>query len=67
MSATALRWFASDTEHIVFIHVPSVLKPVHIFMARDRVSKSCLMFLAEHIKENWNRFLDDCYTVLRSS
>ena len=23
--------------------------------------------LAEHIKENWNRFLDDCYTVLRSS
>ena len=24
-------------------------------------------FLAEYIKENWNRFLDDCYTVLRSS
>ena len=23
--------------------------------------------LAEHIKENWNRFLDDCYTVLRCS
>ena len=23
--------------------------------------------LAEYIKENWNRFLDDCYTVLRSS
>ena len=23
--------------------------------------------LTEHIKENWNRFLDDCYTVLRSS
>ena len=23
--------------------------------------------LAEHIKENWNRFLDDCYTVLSSS
>ena len=23
--------------------------------------------LAEHVKENWNRFLDDCYTVLRSS
>ena len=24
-------------------------------------------FLAQHIKENWNRFLNDCYTVLRSS
>ena len=23
--------------------------------------------LAKHVKENWNRFLDDCYTVLRSS
>ena len=23
--------------------------------------------LAEYIKENWNRFLDDCYPVLRSS
>ena len=23
--------------------------------------------LAENVKENWNRFLDDCYTVLRSS
>ena len=23
--------------------------------------------LPESIKENWNRFLDDCYTVLRSS
>ena len=23
--------------------------------------------LAEYIKENWNRFLDNCYTVLRSS
>ena len=23
--------------------------------------------LAGHIKENWNRFLHDCYTVLRSS
>ena len=23
--------------------------------------------LAEFIKENWNRFLDDCYTVLKSS
>ena len=34
---------ASDTAHIVFIHVPSVLKPAHIFMARNRVSKSCLM------------------------
>ena len=24
-------------------------------------------FLAEYIKENWNRFLDDCYKVLRGS
>ena len=23
--------------------------------------------LAEYTKENWNRFLDECYTVLRSS
>ena len=23
--------------------------------------------LAEHIKENWNRFLHDCYTVLKCS
>ena len=23
--------------------------------------------LAEYIKENWNRFLDDCYTVLGST
>ena len=23
--------------------------------------------LPEHIKENWNRFFDDCYTVLRST
>ena len=23
--------------------------------------------LAKYVKENWNRFLDDCYTVLRSS
>ena len=28
---------------LVFIHIPSVVKPVHIFMARNRVSKSCLM------------------------
>ena len=42
-SATALRWFASDTAHIVFIHIPSVAEPVYIFMARNRVSKSCLM------------------------
>ena len=43
VSSTALRWFTSDTAHIVFIHIPSVMKPVHIFMARNRVSKSCLM------------------------
>ena len=38
-----LRLFASDTAHILFIHIPSVVKPVHIFMTRNRVSKSCLM------------------------
>ena len=43
MSATALRWFPSDTVHIVFIHIPSMVKPVDIFMVRNRVSKSCLM------------------------
>ena len=42
-SATALRWFAGDTAHNVFIDIPSVMKPVQIFMARNRVCKSCLM------------------------
>ena len=32
------------TAHIVFIHIPSVaVKPVHIFMVRNRVCKNCLM------------------------
>ena len=39
--ATALRSFASDTACIVFIHITPVVKPVHIFMAKIRVSKSC--------------------------
>lgn len=42
-SATALRRFASVTAHIIFIHITSVEKPVHIFMAKNRVSKSCLI------------------------
>ena len=42
---TALRWFVSDTAHIVFIHLPSLVKPVHIFMAKNRVSKSCLIIV----------------------
>ena len=42
-SGTALRWFASDTAHIVFMHIPSMVKPVHIVMGRNRVFKSCLM------------------------
>ena len=42
-SATALGRFASDTADVVFIHIPSVVKSVHIFMARNRFSKSCLM------------------------
>ena len=41
MSATALRWFASDTAL-----QKSVGKAVYIFMAWNRVSKSCLM--ADH-------------------
>ena len=43
VSATAVRWFASETAHIVFIHRTPVVKSVHIFMARNRLSKSCLM------------------------
>ena len=39
-SATALSWFASDTVHFVFHYITSVVKPVHFFMARNRVSKS---------------------------
>ena len=35
--------FASDTAHVVFIHVTSVVKPVHIVMARSSASKSCLV------------------------
>ena len=35
--------FASDTAHILFIHITSVVKSVHIFMVRNKVSKSCLM------------------------
>ena len=31
--AATLRWFASDTAHIALIHITSVMKPVHIFMA----------------------------------
>ena len=27
----------------MFIHIPFVVKPVHIFMMKNRVSKSCLM------------------------
>ena len=42
-SATALRSFVRDTAHIVFIHIPSVVKAVHIFMTRNRVPKSCLI------------------------
>ena len=35
--------FASDTAHNVFIHITSMVKSVHIFMVRKKVSKSCLM------------------------
>ena len=39
---TALIWFASDTAHLhtlLFSHITSVVKPVHIFLASGRVSK----------------------------
>ena len=38
MRLLLLRWFASDTVLTVVIHIPSVVKPVHIFMAQNRVS-----------------------------
>ena len=38
-----LGWFGSDVAHIVFIHITTVVKPVHFFMARNRVCKSCLI------------------------
>ena len=28
---------------LVFIHIPSVVKPVHIFMARSRASEDCIL------------------------
>ena len=34
-------WWRSTIN--VFIHITSVVKPVHIFTARSRVSKSCLL------------------------
>ena len=34
---------ATDYCRVLFIHITSVGKSVHIFMARNRVSKSCLM------------------------
>ena len=42
-STTALRWFAGGTAHIVFIHIPSVVKPVHIFMVTNKDSKTFSM------------------------
>lgn len=36
-SATALRWFASDTGHFVFIHTTSVVETVHF---QKQASKS---------------------------
>ena len=35
---TMLVTLVSDTVHIAFIHVTSVVKSMHIFMARKRVS-----------------------------
>ena len=35
--------FTSDTAHFVFIHITSVVEAVHIFMVRNKFSKSCLL------------------------
>ena len=35
--------FANDITQSLINHITSAVKPVHIFMARSRVSKSCLM------------------------
>ena len=48
MSATALRCLGNGTAHLclhipVFTDITSLLKLVHIFIARNRVFKSCLM------------------------
>ena len=43
MQTAVLRWFASDTAHIVFIHITVVVKSVLILMARKRIFKSCIM------------------------
>ena len=49
-SATALRLFTSDTARIVFIHISSVVKSVHIFKAKNRVSESFLIeYLFSHL------------------
>ena len=37
-----MKWFASDTAHIVFTHITPVVKPMHIFMMKNKVPKSCL-------------------------
>ena len=36
---------SSVIKQLLFIHIASVVKSVHVFMARNRVSKSCLMEL----------------------
>ena len=33
----------------------------------NEVKGTAMATIAENIKQNWNRFLDDCYTVLRTS
>ena len=37
-----MKWFASGTGDIVFTHIPPVVKPMHIFMMKNKVPKSCL-------------------------
>ena len=43
MSAAARILSTTDTTHIVVIHIAPVVKPVYIFLARNRISKSYLM------------------------
>ena len=33
----------------------------------NEVKGTAMATIAENIKQNWNRFLNDCYTVLRTS
>ena len=46
-----LRWFASDTAHIVFIHITSAVKIVHIFMGGREFLKAVYLENEKNVKE----------------